>query len=436
MRPLLPARPCLQPLHHAKRQARPLRRTTDVTADPFTVAPDLIATPGARARPRGPGLRDALVKVGLVCGSLGLAVGVGEVVVRLAAPQQLIVKRPDIWQPVDTLGWTHRPDVNTTINTGERTVWMITDGDGFRVGRAGRVESKRRILLLGDSFMEALQVEYEQSLAGLLEARLTSRMGESVAVRNTAVGGWDPPQYLMEARRELGRERVDLVLVSVFLGNDVVARRIERYPPGPPADAPDHRLRLPHRLSYREFVDAVLYPLNDFLKARSQLFILLKQRAATLRMRLGLTADYFPEELLRREASSPRWSVTAQICRDIRDVAQAHAAPTLFVLIPAAFQVDTAAFYPALKGFKIDPAAVDLDQPDRLLTSAMRAHALDVVDVLSDFRQAVRSGTRLYGSVDPHLSPEGHELLERLIEPTVSARLSTPARRAPPGAAF
>ena len=106
------------------------------------------------------------------------------------------------------------------------------------------------------------------------------------------------------------------------------------------------------------------------------------------------------------------------------------------MLIPAAFQVDTAAFYPALKGFKIDPAAVDLDQPDRLLTSAMRAHALDVVDVLSDFRQAVRSGTRLYGSVDPHLSPEGHELLERLIEPTVSARLSTPARRAPPGAAF
>jgi len=394
----------------------------------------LIAPPAAAAGPRRARLRDALVNVAMVCVSLSLAVAVGEVAVRLVAPQQLIVKRPDIWQPVDSLGWTHRPNVNTTINTGERTVHLITDRDGFRVGLAGRVEGERRILLLGDSFMEALQVEYEQSLAGLLGARLSSRLAQLVAIRNTGVGGWDPPQYLMEARRQLGRERFDLVIVSVYVGNDVVSRRIERYPPGPPADAPNHRLRLLHRLTYGELVDAVLYPVNDFLKARSQLFNLLKHQAATLRMRLGLTADYFPEELLRREASSPRWSVTAQICRDIRDLARAQRSATLFVLIPAPFQVDTAAFYQALKGFKIDPGAVDLEQPERLLAGAMRAHQLDVVDVLSDFRRTERSGIRLYGPVDAHLSPAGHELLERLIEPAVTARLS--ARRAPLVAAF
>src|ERR1051325_4992982 len=33
-----------------------------------------------------------------------------------------------------------------------------------------------------------------------------------------------------EVRRALGRERFDLVIVSAFLGNDVVPRRIERYP--------------------------------------------------------------------------------------------------------------------------------------------------------------------------------------------------------------
>lgn len=376
-------------------------------------------------------LRVALANVGVVCASFALAYAVGEVLVRVIAPQQLIIKRPDIWQPVDTLGWTHRADANTTINTGERTARVFTDHDGFRVGRAGRVEGKRRILLLGDSFMEALQVDYEQSLAGLLEAHLTQRLSDTVAVRNTGVGGWDPPQYLMEARREIGRERFDLVLVSLYLGNDVVTHRVERYPPGPPVDAPFHRLRLPRRLTYAELVDAVFYPINDFLKARSHLFLLAKKQASTVRMRLGLTAEYFPDELLKREATSPRWQVTAEICRDIRDLARAHGAPTVFMLIPAPFQVDTAAFYRALQGFKIDQAAVDLDQPERLMTVAMRTYGLDVVDVLPEFRRAERSGSRLYGTVDPHLSPDGHELLEHLVEPALVAHLARPARRAP-----
>ena len=50
------------------------------------------------------------------------------------------------------------------------------------------------------------------------------------------------------------------------------------------------------------------------------------------------------------------------------------------------------------------------------------------MDVLADFRQAEASGSRLYGSVDLHLSPEGHDLLERLVEPEVVARLSRPRR--------
>jgi hypothetical protein len=397
-----------------------------VSVNPVALGSPEAASPAAFA-----GLRRVLVNVAIAGVSLGIACGVGEVTVRLIAPQQLIIKRPDIWQPTDTLGWTHRPNVNTTINTGERTARVFTDGDGFRVSRAGRVEGQRRILLLGDSFMEALQVDYEQSLAGLLETRLTTRLGDTVAVRNTGVGGWDPPQYLMEARREIGREPFDLVLVSVYLGNDVVSRRVERYPPGPPVDVPFHRLRLPRHLAYAELVDALFYPINDFLKARSHLFLLVKKQASTVRMRLGLTAEYFPDELLKREASSPRWQVTAEICRDIRDLARAHGTATVFMLIPAPFQVDTAAFYRALQGFKVDQAAVDLDQPERLMTDAMRTYGLDVLDVLSEFRRAERSGSRLYGTVDPHLSPEGHELLEHLVEPAVAAKLTHPPRRTP-----
>jgi len=79
---------------------------------------------------------------------------------------------------------------------------------------------------------------------------------------------------------------------------------------------------------------------------------------------------------------------------------------------------------------------VDLEQPERLLTDAMGPYHLDLVDVLAAFRGAASSGNRLYGTVDPHLSPEGHELLARLVEPVVAARLSASpsTRRSSPAA--
>lgn len=357
-----------------------------------------------------------------------LVLGAGEVLVRLVAPQQLVLRRPDVWQAMDGLGWVHRPGVDAAINTGERTVRFITDERGFRVGSTAPVGARWRILLLGDSFMEAMQVEYEQSTAGLLEEGLRRRLGAPVAVRNAAVGGWDPPQYLLQARAVLPRERVDLVLVALYLGNDVVPARIEHIPPRPPAEV--HPLRVPRSLAAKELVDAIAYPVNDFLEVRSHLFTFLKRRGEMLLMRLGLTAEYFPVELLRREADSPRWAVTADICRDIAEVAREHGASTLFALIPTPFQVDSTEFWTFVRGFRIDPATVDLEQPNRLLARELRARGLRVVDVLPAFRDAHGTGGRLYGRVDRHFSPAGHELLAHLLEPILAGYLGKEARTA------
>jgi len=367
-----------------------------------------------------------LLTVGVLLLSTTAAAALAEWLVRLLAPQQLLIKRPDIWMAVDTLGWVHRPNISTTINTGERTVRVVTDSNGFRVGRDVRSPSKKRILLLGDSFMEAFQVEYEQSLAGLLEVRLPARIGTSVAVVNTGVGGWDPPQYWLQGRALLRRRAFDLVLVSLYLGNDVVLRRPDRFAPRAPTEV--HHPRFPRRLGFAELTDAVLYPINDYLVVRSHLFVLLKTRLHTLLMRLHLTGVYFPEVLLRREATSRRWNVTADICRDIAALGQRNDVPTLFVLVPSPYEVDPAAFAQFLRGFGIDSAQVDLDQPGRLMREALERRQLRVVDALPALRAAQNAGPPLYGSIDNHLSPAGHDALEHLIEPEVAALLSA-ARR-------
>src|SRR5690348_12662319 len=103
----------------------PVASLPTVTANPLGVAGATQAPPVLGGRLAG--WRGALVNLLMVCASLGAAAGLAELLVRLVAPQQLIVRRPDIWEAVDTLGWVHRPDVNTTVNTGERAVHVYTD---------------------------------------------------------------------------------------------------------------------------------------------------------------------------------------------------------------------------------------------------------------------------------------------------------------------
>jgi hypothetical protein len=366
-------------------------------------------------------LRAVTVNGAIAFGALGVGLLIAEGAVRLLAPQQLIQIRPDIWQPADSVGWLHRAGVNTTINTGERTVGIVTDRDGFRVSRNGRTDAATQVLLVGDSFLEALQVEYDESLAGLLEPRLAEAAGRPVAVRNAANGGWGPNQYFLRTRSLVERDSFALVVVGLFMENDAIELRWRRMPPRAPVER--NRFHVPRGLGWRELVDAFLAPVNDFFEVRSHLFVLLKNRLGTLRLRLGLTPAYFPVEFLKHEADGKRWTITADICRDLARAAAARGTPTLFVLIPTGFQVDPETFAQQVVGFGVDSTTVDLDQPNRRLAEELEARGLTVVDALPAFRAARADGKRLYGTVDPHLSPAGHSVLTSVVAPVAAELL-------------
>jgi hypothetical protein len=374
--------------------------------------------------------RAVLANLAILAGSLGFALLACEIAVRVISPRQLILKRPDMWQPDDTVGWVHQRNANTTVNTGEGTVHFVTDTDGNRVGVGGRIDGGVKVLLLGDSFMEALQVEYAESVAGLMETRLSAAVGTQVAVRNVAVGGWDPDQYLIQLRRSLARDSVAVVVTAMFMGNDIVLNRRDRVPARVPVE--EHRLRIPRRASWREIVDAVLYPVNDFLEVRSQLFILAKSRLQGLLVRLGLSAAYFPPALLRSNAGSRMWDNTASICADIAAVAKAHHTPVIFVLLPNNLQVDQARLNAYLTSFHIAPATVDVEQPNRRMRDALVPQGIEVVDATPALRTAHARGEKLYGDVDEHFTRAGHKVVADTLVPMVLTRLrAAPAIRRP-----
>jgi len=159
------------------------------------------------------------------------------------------------------------------------------------------------------------------------------------------------------------------------------------------------------------------------MEQRSHLFVFVKNRSEPIRIALGLSASYVPHTILKESAGSDDWGLTADVLAALDSVAKRADVPTLFVLLPERYQVDEELFASHARAFNVDLSKVDIDQPTRRLAEEMRERGLDVIDALDAFRQAHRLGIQLYGSVDPHLTPAGHETLYDVVAPALSALL-------------
>jgi hypothetical protein len=256
----------------------------------------------------------------------------------------------------------------------------------------------------------------------LLEERLEARLGQAAAVRNTGVSGWDPTQYLIAARRGLARERTDLVLVAVFVGNDLVGRPRESFPARQPVEV--HHLRWPTSLRPGELISAVLYPINDALEDRSHLFVLAKRQTAALRMRLGLSADELPRQYLRGTPLDSVVATTAATLGRIESAARIQGVPTLFFLIPESFQVEPSDAERFARGSGVPLDSLDLDRPNRLLLEALQGGGLTALDVTEALRQARQSRGRLFGNVDRHLNVGGNTVVAEVLMPHILGALA------------
>ena len=91
--------------------------------------------------------------------------------------------------------------------------------------------------------------------------------------------------------------------------------------------------------------------------------------------------------------------------------------------------MDERQFEQYVTGFQIDPADVDLEQPTRLVTGQLTSRGLTMVDALPVFRAAHAEGVQLYGAVDPHLTPAGHERLAGLVLPAAAGLMAPQGAR-------
>jgi hypothetical protein len=112
--------------------------------------------------------------------------------------------------------------------------WYRKEGEAYvRINSAGMRDLEHskikppnafRIAVLGDSFVEALQVPFEESFCHIIEQQLRScpaMAGRDVEVMNFGVSGYGTAQELITLRNQVWQYSPDLVLLAVTTNNDI-----------------------------------------------------------------------------------------------------------------------------------------------------------------------------------------------------------------------
>jgi hypothetical protein len=353
-----------------------------------------------------------------------------EIFIRFIIPQQLIILRSDIWRPDSTFGYRHREHVNTILNTGEGPVHFVTDGNGYRINQNIQkdiiIQPDISILAIGDSFLEALQIENEFTIPEVVRKNLEDRYTITVQSDNTGVMGWNPNHYYLEAKRALARKKYQLGIVFLFVQNDIIRDEHESFPAREAAVR--HDFRIPKSFNWYEIIDATLYPVNDFLETKSHLFILARNALRIQLAKIGLTARYFPTIFMKDQQDLFRWSNTARLCKKIKDEFDKYDTPVFFVLLPAVYQVNDEIFYEYIESFGIDTESVNLLRPNGLLRKEFEMEGLTLVDPLAFMKNRAKNKLKMYNSVDGHFNEQGHQVVSEYIFPVVESYLMDETR--------
>lgn len=354
-------------------------------------------------------------KIGLAIASAGMSLLLAECALATFYPQDRSVHA----HTADGLT-IHPASIHTYLPQFGR--WVRTNEWGLR-DRSHALEKADgtfRILVLGDSFMEALQVDFEESLPHLLETALSARIGHSIEVINASTGGWGTDDEVEYLERYGTQFHPDLVLIAFTVHNDVINNLelehhdfqggaiIERPRPNPGA------------------VEWALIRTRDFIAERSHVYGVYRRLKA---LRLSRSNAHLLDEhvawLIRRDGDPSNtlgWEVTRQLLDRAHRIGRGAGAQTVVVVIPHEIQVSEPAREKFLAAVGMRAEDVELDQPQNVLAQ-WGAHAgVAVIDLAPEFRASAEQGKTLYLENDGHWTRDGHALAAAVVVRELAVR--------------
>lgn len=315
-----------------------------------------------------------------------------------------------LFMPDDVIGYRLRPGQSVTFTTREFTTAIATNAQGVRDADIGpKPPGERRVVVLGDSLVLAVQVPFEATFCQRLQARLNAGAAPGVRYRviNAGVQGYGPVEELLFFREVASRFDADLVLVATFVANDAVeafdaAWRLDGRESRPAAAAArDDTERTLRRLVRRSMVLQIARQRTDQLFERTAVRTAAPSRPVA--SYLETPPDFIPAGL----------AVATRALGTLAREASAHGARTAIALVPARFQLDPAEYERLREATEPLGGPLRIDGATERFRAAIAPLGLPTLDLLPALREAP-PGQFFPGTV--HFTAAGHETIAAALE--------------------
>jgi lysophospholipase L1-like esterase len=312
-----------------------------------------------------------------------------------------------LFMPDDAIGYRLRPGQSVVFTTREFSTPIAINADGVRdLDIPSKPAGERRVVVLGDSLVLAVQVPREQTFCARLQDRLNAAAPSGVRYRviNAGVQGYGPVEELLFYRRVASRFEADVVLVVTFVANDAVeaydaAWRLDGSRP-PAVAARDETERTVRRWTRRSMVLQIA-----------------RQRVEQLRDRAGATAA--PSRPVASYLVSPPAFITdgigvaARALQTLAFEARRDGARPAIALMPARFQIDPAEYERLRSATEPIAGPIRLDAATERFAAALAPLGVPTVDLLPALRRAPHGQ---FFAETVHLTRAGHETVAAALE--------------------
>ncbi len=314
------------------------------------------------------------------------------------------------------LGYRLKPNARIRFTTAEFETDIAINSIGVRDDEdlGPKRPGERRIVILGDSLVLSVQVPFAQTFGELLEARLNAAHPDSsYRVINAGVQGYGPVEEALWFEQLAPQIQPDLVLVTVFVGNDAEeayrsAGKLGQGDGPPPASVSDD-----------------FYTVLRRIVRRSMVLQIVRLRVNSVLGRMGFSFTP-PEPPLQSYAANPSPRIAEGLGvarRSIEHIAATAArvnARTAVVFMPARFQLDDCDYGRLREAVASTGGELVRDAATERFDAALADVPVPRFDLLPELR-ATLPGPDLFFQTNVHLTPHGHRVVAEALQRFIGA---------------
>ncbi len=363
-------------------------------------------------------LKKLLINLSMAVIGIILAILILELLLRLmGAKPQTYLRKFSQYHPV--LGWVKTPNMDGEFIKGSRKIHEKINSHGLRdiEYTYDKPDSTFRILIIGDSFTEGYDVEFDYLFTEVLESMLNDSLrhsGYRYEIINAGTGGYSNDQEYLYYLHEGRKYSPDIVIMMMYATNDIYYNNQNHYGnyAKPLYRTDNERLILTNtplpapktQESFKNiFRNMVLYPFvtniiftkfPGFTQWLSEKGFISKSTMehVTHRKKADPEGPAFPAsfKVFNRkydDEMNQAWLITEYIMRDLNDTARQNNSRFILFSIPDKFQIYGHLWEATQKAYRVNDSVWNRDKPDEIIKTFAEKYdfpALFLKDYIED----------------------------------------------------